>query len=148
MATKIFKIETNLTENGEWQETSSYETRIEALDAVFNILKEEEDLYMDNYRIIEVEAKNALEECVEGLVKKLLRYRKDFSTIYDEDKSAEIRQITKYPMWTSAVIKDIVEYMDGQGEDNYSWFFEHDGTLVIIRSGAYNKKTTTAMPKA
>lgn len=128
MTTKKFIVSERV--NNEWRSLGGFDDRKTALNGIATYLNSHEDADPQNFKIEveEVESKSRAELLAEGLAAKLEKYGDGWVITQREDR-AYIARTCK--MWTSAVLQDIIEFME-QGEyAGCNYYINSEGVLVV-----------------
>ena len=134
MTTKKFRLIEYSTDGSIFDE-NVYNTRKEATQVIAVIMANDENADPQLFKILaeEVEVKTKTELLVEGLVAKLKRYGDEWIVTQEENRAYISRSCG---LWSSAVLIDIVEYMEQPEHEDHNFHINREGMLVI-----YNAET-------
>ena len=128
MAKKIFIVSERV--NNEWRSLGGFDDRKTALNGIATYLNNHEDADPQNFKIEaeEVEVKTKTELLVEELVAKLKRYGDEWIVTQEENRAYISRTCG---LWSSAVLMDIVEFMQQPEYADHGFHINREGMLVI-----------------
>lgn len=129
MTTKKFRLIEYSTDGSIFDE-NVFNTRKEATQVIANIMANDEhaDPQLFKIQVEEVEVKTKTELLVEELVAKLKRYGDEW-IVTQEDNRAYISRTCG--LWSSAVLMDIVEFMQQPEYADHGFHINREGMLVI-----------------
>lgn len=129
MTTKKFII-AEREDNGKFARMSEYDTREKATKVLAEIFTNDENADPQNFKILveEVEVKTKTELLVEELVAKLKRYGDEWIVTQEENRAYISRTCG---LWSSAVLMDIVEFMQQPEYADHGFHINREGVLVI-----------------
>lgn len=129
MTTKKFII-AERESNGKFARMSEYKTRQEATKVLAEIFTNDENADPQNFKILveEVEVKTKTELLVEELVAKLKTYGDEWIVTQEENRAYISRTCG---LWSSAVLMDIVEFMQQPEYADHGFHINREGMLVI-----------------
>lgn len=129
MTTKKFII-AERESNGKFARMSEYDTREKATKVLAEIFTNDENADPQNFKILveEVEVKTKTELLVEELVAKLKRYGDEWIVTQEESRAYISRTCG---LWSSAVLMDIVEFMQQPEYADHGFHINREGMLVI-----------------
>lgn len=129
MTTKKFII-AERESNGKFARMSEYDTREKATKVLAEIFSNDENADPQNFKILveEVEVKTKTELLVEELVAKLKRYGDEWIVTQEENRAYISRNCG---LWSSAVLMDIVEFMQQPEYADHGFHINREGMLVI-----------------
>ena len=129
MTTKKFRLIEYSTDGSIFDE-NVFNTRKEATHAIANIMEHDEhaDPQLLKIQVEEVEVKTKTELLVEELVAKLKRYGDEW-IVTQEDNRAYISRTCG--LWSSAVLMDIVEFMQQPEYADHGFHITREGMLVV-----------------
>lgn len=133
MTTKKFII-AERESNGEFARMSEFDTREKATKCLAAIFTHDEDADPQNFKILveDVKVKTKTELLVEELIAKLRSYGGGWIVTQEENR-ANLRRTCR--LWSSAVLMDIVEFMNQPEYADHNFYIDGEGRLVI-----YNMK--------
>ena len=129
MTTKKFRLIEYSTDGLIFDE-NVFNTRKEATHAIANIMEHDEhaDPQLLKIQVEEVEVKTKTELLVEELVSKLKRYGDEWIVTQEENRAYISRTCG---LWSSAVLMDIVEFMQQPEYADHGFHINREGMLVI-----------------
>lgn len=128
MTTKTYNL-IEIDQNGDQLEVKSYGTRFEAVQAMATRLTTDDTTQPQNFRIEEAEVKTKTELLVEELVAKLNKYGDEWIVTQEKNRATICRSCG---LWTSAVLMDIVEFMQQPEYADHGFHINSEGRLVIF----------------
>lgn len=135
MTTKKFIIAERKS-NGEFARMSKFDTREKATKCLAEIFTHNEDADPQNFKIlVEYFEVNKTELLVEELIAKLRSYGDEWIVTQEENRATIRRTRT---LWSSAILMDIVEFMNQPEYADHNFYIDGEGSFVIYNKSEAN----------